>query len=329
MNWPWPPGDFLGLKRKVRAIRIRSNLCAECGYDLRASPLRCPECNTIPDPLERARVSEGNSLRFNRFTDRARKVAKMAINASLNAGDTIFFPRHILAAIAAEGSGVGAHILTSVGVSLAAITGEFHFEFGPTKSRLRSLASTAATELADSAVAEALFISDNHVGTEHFVLALLANPGCLDAARHLLSGDALYRTALITLLGLQAHWLRDRGDYVGSLARCNILLDVPSANILNLKAGVLSTAPDVNIRRPREAILLATKALELAPTDCHVLDTLAEAYAAAGDFVKAVEFAERAVALAAEPHLAVYRSHLQLFREGNPVIHTPASVSSS
>jgi hypothetical protein len=42
-----PLSLFVRLARGRR--RERENRCARCGYDLRASPGRCPECGTVPE----------------------------------------------------------------------------------------------------------------------------------------------------------------------------------------------------------------------------------------------------------------------------------------
>ena len=39
-----PMGFFLHNREEIRARRTRMGLCPDCGYDLRESPLRCPEC---------------------------------------------------------------------------------------------------------------------------------------------------------------------------------------------------------------------------------------------------------------------------------------------
>ena len=100
-------------------------------------------------------------------------------------------------------------------------------------------------------------------------------------------------------------------------------LDPESATILNTIAWILATHTEGTIRDSSEAIAVAQRAADASDhRDPAILDTLAAAYGAAGQFGRAVETAQDALTLATDSgavELAVQiRSRLALYRQENP-----------
>jgi spermidine synthase len=98
-------------------------------------------------------------------------------------------------------------------------------------------------------------------------------------------------------------------------------VDIKSLNNL---AWVLATTQDTKLRNPADAVKYAERTIELVEPyqQPAFLETLAAAYAAAGDFSKAVKTAEEAIKLleaagkkdAAEK----IRGRLELYKSGQP-----------
>jgi tetratricopeptide (TPR) repeat protein len=128
------------------------------------------------------------------------------------------------------------------------------------------------------------------------------------------SGEEALATALQSL-GKSAealiHW------------RNALALEPKSISALAGAAWLLATAPDASSRNGAEAVTLAESANEIASgKNPEVLDTLAAAYAESRDYVKAREFANRALDLAVtEKDKALtdaIRGRIQLYSEGKP-----------
>ncbi|GMQ96174.1 MAG: hypothetical protein BMS9Abin14_689 [Gammaproteobacteria bacterium] len=98
--------------------------------------------------------------------------------------------------------------------------------------------------------------------------------------------------------------------------------------VLNDDAWRLATDPDAALRAPRQALVLATLANQLTGHQVpELLDTLAAAQAANGDFEQAAQTLERALALAAggsaARYLPEFRERLALYRRGEAYIDDP------
>jgi Flp pilus assembly protein TadD len=92
--------------------------------------------------------------------------------------------------------------------------------------------------------------------------------------------------------------------------------------VLNQAAWVQATSPDAALRNGAAAVELATRAVRLSGGSPEFLDTLAAAYAEAGNFPEAIANAERALGLAvttAKTKLAEgLKTRLTLYRKGTP-----------
>lgn len=98
------------------------------------------------------------------------------------------------------------------------------------------------------------------------------------------------------------HALRVTGHTKQSLTHFRKLASLEPQNPepLNIMAWLLATDPDVDVRDGPESVELATRAAELTQyKNAPILDSLAAAYAATGEFDHAVTTAQKAIALAA------------------------------
>lgn len=105
-----------------------------------------------------------------------------------------------------------------------------------------------------------------------------------------------------------------------------ILMDPKDAGFHNQLGWIKATCPDASIRNGNDAVSAAIKACELtAWRNWGFIDTLAAAFARAGDFKRAIEFQERALRTGdpTESQQNGMRERLSLYKHAQPFLELP------
>jgi tetratricopeptide (TPR) repeat protein len=118
----------------------------------------------------------------------------------------------------------------------------------------------------------------------------------------------------------------DQGDVVRALADYDesIRLNPQFASAYNNRAWILATNADAAVRDGKRAVESATKLCELDGWEnCSNLDTLAAAYAEAGDYASAMKWQAKAVEVAPAPDKADLQTRVVLYRMMKPYHEPP------
>jgi ATP-dependent Clp protease ATP-binding subunit ClpA len=113
---------------------------------------------------------------YERFTDRARKVMKLANEEARRLEHEFIGTEHILLGLVKEGSGVAANALRNLDINLRKVRLEIEkiVQCGPEVVTAKNLPQTPrAKKVIDYALDEARGLNHNYVGTEHLLLGLL------------------------------------------------------------------------------------------------------------------------------------------------------------
>src|SRR5262245_38906463 len=114
---------------------------------------------------------------YERFTDRARKVMRLANQEAQRFNHEYIGTEHILLGLVKEGSGVAANVLKNLDIDLRKVRLEVEKIVRPGTADMEQIGKLPQTPRAkrviEYAIAEARNLNHNYVGTEHLLLGLL------------------------------------------------------------------------------------------------------------------------------------------------------------
>ena len=159
-------------------------------------------------------------------------------------------------------------------------------------------------------------MKDNHAGTEHLLLGLIAvKSPCSDLLRH--ADITIDKTrSYLLICRAQQHYNDKKFSAACSDAQAAVADWPQDADTQNFLAWLYATCPVASLRHGEKALHHAQLACNLATVPhFSLLSTLAAACAEAGDFPRAVAVQQQALALAPAEEQSKYTDMLKLFQQ--------------
>jgi ATP-dependent Clp protease ATP-binding subunit ClpC len=121
--------------------------------------------------------------RFNKFTERARKVLTLAQEEAQRFQHNYIGTEHLLLGLVREGEGVAAKVLTNLGVQLSDVRRAVEFIIGRGGRIVEGEIGLTprAKKVIELAVDEAKLLKHQYIGTEHLLLGLVREGGGIAA----------------------------------------------------------------------------------------------------------------------------------------------------
>jgi quercetin dioxygenase-like cupin family protein len=121
--------------------------------------------------------------RFDKFTERARKVLQLAQEEAQRLNHSYIGSEHLLLGLVREGNGVAAKILAQLGVDLNMARNAVGLDVGHRGPSIAHVGLTdGAKRVIELAVEEARRLNHNYIGTEHLLLGLVREGDAITAA---------------------------------------------------------------------------------------------------------------------------------------------------
>ena len=197
---------------------------------------------------------------FERFTDRARRVVVLSQEEARRLNHNYIGTEHVLLGLLQEGEGIGARVLTSLGVSLEAARDSVEQIIGPgtqVPSSDHIPFTPRAKKVLELSLREALQLGHDYIGTEHLLLGLLREGEGVAAQVMVRLGAELsqVRSAVIHALEGPAERLRAEPEPADIVIRSlqdenrRLRLEVDRLRVALLRRGL-----DVDDPSPREPV---------------------------------------------------------------------------